>query len=578
MGIKNPSSRRHPSSKPPARGGFAGPSASGAPAPSPAPAELQLLASYQARIEALEANLRGARDYSAVLGERMDKMRRAEAWESELFELTPAAYVVHDATGFILAMNPAAKAILDWRPTRSSKPSMVQFLSPHSVVRWLDHLRACFKTRRSGAAELILRSPNAPQRVRVLTSPSSQRATGGCQVFYSLIVDNSGADSGHVALMEKERRLCQLIDLVEGIVWEADPEDLSVTFVSSYAERLLGFPLSDWSLPDFWRNRIFVEDRDRVLDALNRAVAGHQELRIEYRMMTTEREIVWLHDCIRLFEQEGRRRLLGVAIDITERRAAEEQLQNAHAHLEQRVAERTTELRQTVADLEGFSYSLSHDMRAPIRAMQGYASLVKEMTGDELGPQPRLFLQRIMESAERLDLLVQDVLKYSRTARAPLELKPVPLQPLVESILHDFPALEVKRSSIQIEEPLPCVLAHEAFIGQALSNLLTNAIKFVPKGRDPWVRVRAESVRGGASGRVEPWVRIWVEDNGLGIAPEDQGRIFRFFERVYPEGQYEGTGMGLAIVQKAVERLGGRVGVESKPAEGSRFWIELPQA
>jgi signal transduction histidine kinase len=266
-----------------------------------------------------------------------------------------------------------------------------------------------------------------------------------------------------------------------------------------------------------------------------------------------------------------------LAIDVTEQRAAEEQLRQAHSSLEQRVAERTGELRATVADLEAFSYSLSHDMRAPIRAMQGYAVLLKGILNDRLTPQTTEFLQRIMQSAERLDMLVQDVLKYSRLARAPVALKPVSLQPLVENILNDFPTLMPSMAKIDIQQPLPSVYGHEAFVGQALSNLLTNAVKFVPKGQNPYVRLWAETtVRG--TGQGDSWVRIWVGDNGVGISPEDQKRIFRIFERVYPKEQYEGTGIGLAIVQKAVERMGGRVGVQSAPGEGSKFWIELRQA
>src|SRR5262249_9578126 len=119
------------------------------------------------------------------------------------------------------------------------------------------------------------------------------------------------------------------------------------------------------------------------------------------------------------------------------------------------------------------------------------------------------------------------------------------------------------------------------FVGQALSNLMSNALKFMPPGRKPRVRVWTEELRPDGdltqsrNGKLAPWVRIWVEDNGIGIAPEDQRRVFRIFERVHSAHRYEGTGIGLAIVQKAVERMGGRIGVQSNPGEGSRFWIEL---
>lgn len=541
--------------------------------------ELERLAQYQRRSEALESTLRNIRAQVEMLKSTLAHTREKQDTLLDLFENTPAPYIMHDASGYILRMNRAAEKLLAAKVQPTSKLTLFPCFSKESLPRWFEHMRSCGTTRKSvaTAVELVLQK-NQKVKLELLTLPGSELVGGRPSRFYSLLIDWTQRRAVENELVQRQEYYQQLVDMIEGIVWEADPQDLQVTFVSAYAEKLLGFRLADWSRPGFWQNRIFVQDRERVMDALQRELTERKELRIDYRVVASNRQLVWLHDCIRLVEYRGRAKLRGVAIDVSDQRQAEDQLRMAQELLEQRVTERTMELRRTVADLEGFSYSLSHDMRAPIRAMQGYAALVRDMMGDRLGPQPVLFLQRIMQSAERLDLLVRDVLKYSGTARAPLELKPVPLQPLLEGILHEFPSLEAKRASIEVKPPLPCVLAHEAFVGQALSNLLTNAVKFVPKGKSPCVRIWTEPVRKGASGQVEPWVRIWVEDNGLGIAPEDQSRIFRFFERVYPDDQYEGTGMGLAIVQKAVERLGGHVGVESRPGEGSKFWIELRQA
>jgi len=161
-----------------------------------------------------------------------------------------------------------------------------------------------------------------------------------------------------------------------------------------------------------------------------------------------------------------------------------------------------------------------------------------------------------------------------------VEMKVVPLDPLVSNIIKDYPALAPDKAKIKVQQPLMPIRGHEAFVGQALSNLLTNAVKFVPPGRIPQVRLWTEPTQGNVEGKSSgyKWVRIWVEDNGLGIAPEDQTRIFRIFERVHSPQQFDGTGIGLAIVQKAVERMGGKVGVISAPGQGSQFWIDLPSA
>jgi signal transduction histidine kinase len=175
-----------------------------------------------------------------------------------------------------------------------------------------------------------------------------------------------------------------------------------------------------------------------------------------------------------------------------------------------------------------------------------------------------------MAGAERLDRLIQDVLTFSRVARAPLEAKPVDLDALLDRILSEYPTLRAPDVELQIDKPLLPVCGQEVFLSQCVSNLLTNAIKFTRPGESPHVRVSTRSTPAG--------VRLYVEDHGIGIAPEDQQRIFGIFQRVHSHESYEGTGIGLAIVQKAVERMGGRVGVESVPGKGSKFWLQLPEA
>jgi PAS domain S-box-containing protein len=539
--------------------------------------DVALVSGYKDRIEELESSLAAYRDHVERLNSSLVELKQERDHFSVLFESNPSAYVVHDGAGFISSMNVAAETLLGIIPRQKVRIALTQFIKGENLVIWLKQLRQSAATRQRTSFTLRLQKAHGQELdVEVVTVPSPGSFRHGPLRFFTLLLDLRPRRETEAALKHALRDYDRLINMVEGIVWEADSNH-NFTFVSSYAERLLGFPVAEWTRPDFWRNRIFVEDRERVLSELDLAMNERRELQIDYRVVAADRRLVWLHDSVNVIERRGERKMLGLAIDITDRRQAEEQLREAHFNLEQRVADRTTELRYTVADLEAFSYSLSHDMRAPIRAMQGYAVLLKGILADNPGPQVLDFLERIMQGAERLDLLVQDVLKYSRLARAPIELKPVPLEPLLNNILSDYPVLAPSKARVEIQQPLPVVYGHEAFVGQALSNLLTNAVKFVPKGKPPKVRLWTEEAHPESGGNGS-WVRIWVEDNGLGITPEDQKRIFRMFERVYPKEQYEGTGMGLAIVQKAVERMGGHVGVQSEPGAGSKFWIELRQA
>jgi PAS domain S-box-containing protein len=266
-----------------------------------------------------------------------------------------------------------------------------------------------------------------------------------------------------------------------------------------------------------------------------------------------------------------------IARDVTGRKRTERelgearsQLAAANAGLEQRVEERTASLREAIAHLEEFSYSVSHDLRAPVRAMQAYARALLEDYAGCLGDEGTMFLQRIVESAARMDRLIRDVLTYSRLTRADVHLDSVDLDQFLPDIVRNYPELQKPHAEIIVKHPLAAVIGHEPSLSQAISNLLTNAVKFVASGTFPRVLVRTERIGGQ--------VRLWVEDNGIGIKPEHQTRLFGLFERLHSDTSYEGTGIGLAIVRKAVERMQGSAGVESDGVHGSKFWMDLPAA
>ena len=237
--------------------------------------------------------------------------------------------------------------------------------------------------------------------------------------------------------------------------------------------------------------------------------------------------------------------------------------------LEHREQERKlNELEDVRRELDGFAYTVAHDLRSPLRAMTGFSEALLEEYSTTLDATGRDYARRIFDSAKRMDLLIQDLLAYSRLSRGDIVLQPVPLGPVMRDILHQMsPELLERRACVKLEEPLPAVNAHPVLLTQILTNLVSNAIKFIGPGVDPEVRIRAE-----ASDDV---VRLWVEDNGIGIAPEHHERIFRVFERLHLQERYPGTGIGLAIVRRAAERLRGEVGVESEPGKGSKFWISL---
>ena len=249
-------------------------------------------------------------------------------------------------------------------------------------------------------------------------------------------------------------------------------------------------------------------------------------------------------------------------------RDVQAKLRQYNEDLERTVTQRTAKLQETLNELETYSYSISHDLRAPLRAMQGYAQVLLEEFPQQIGPEGKAYLDRIISASNRMDRLIQDVLSYSKVARVETNSEPIDLEKLIGNLIREYPALNAKSGHIDLVTPLPRVSAPLALLSQCLSNLLDNAVKFVPEGVSPRVRVWAETSAND--------VRIWVEDNGIGIAREYQNRIFGVFERITHEKNYAGTGIGLAIVRKAASRMGGTVGVESEPGKGSCFWVFLP--
>jgi signal transduction histidine kinase len=321
-----------------------------------------------------------------------------------------------------------------------------------------------------------------------------------------------------------------------------------------------------------WTENVHADDLPRCLDTHHEAFDARRDFKLEYRLRRFDGQYRWvLAQGVPLSAAAGKFiGFIGSCVDITDRKNTEEAVQRLNAELENRVARRTAALRESHEQMESFTYTVAHDLRAPLRAMQGFAAALLEDYGPVLDGQAKGFIQRIMASAQRMDALIQDLLAYSRISRTPLVLEKVRLGRIIESVLSLFESeIESKSAIIQVHAPLPDVKGHAGTIETILTNLVSNALKFVREGVPPDVRIRAEE-RG-------EMVRLWIEDNGIGIPRQYQDRIFKVFERLHGTESYPGTGIGLAIVRKGVERMGGRVGLESDTSQGSRFWIELPK-
>jgi signal transduction histidine kinase len=255
--------------------------------------------------------------------------------------------------------------------------------------------------------------------------------------------------------------------------------------------------------------------------------------------------------------------IYATARDITERKHAEQRIDALNVELQAR----SLALETANRELESFSYSVSHDLRAPLRHVDGYARMLMEDAGERLQPEDLRYLSTITDSVRRMGALIDDLLALSRFGRKPLDRQPVDMAALARDSLRDLapPLPEIRIGALPVAEGDPALLR------QVWSNLLSNAVKYsAPRGAQACVEVDGEAVDGV--------LRYRVRDNGVGFDMRHAGKLFGVFQRLHGEDRFEGTGVGLAIVQRVVHRHGGEVRADAQPDHGATFTFDLPAA
>ncbi|PSN13118.1 hypothetical protein C7293_17225 [filamentous cyanobacterium CCT1] len=354
--------------------------------------------------------------------------------------------------------------------------------------------------------------------------------------------------------------------------------------VNQKLSQIVGYT-RDELLQQTFQDITYPEDLDIDLAYFHQMLANEiQTYSMEKRYIRKDHSLIWINLTVSLVRKANGEPnyFISVVEDISERQAAlrerkqaEDALQQLNDTLEQRVEERTAQLAEINQELEAFTYSVSHDLRAPLRTMQGFAQALLEDCGERLDDFCQSYIDSIIDDAVQMNGLISDLLDYSRLTRTQVHLQPTELDDVVAETLKQLGAqIEEKQAQINVAASLPRVMAHRSTLIQVVINLVGNAIKFVKPTTQPQIDIFAEETYQD-EGR---WIRLWIVDNGIGIAPEHQERIFRVFERLHGAESYPGTGIGLAIVRKGLERMGGQAGVESQLGHGSRFWIALPGA
>lgn len=504
-----------------------------------------------------------------------EALRVSEARFREAFECAPIGIVQCDREGRFLRVNPTYCEMTGFTEAELLGRHFEEITHPQDRAESRELNRRIVENRgwRQPIEKRYVKKDGRVVWV-IVSGAAVLDQRGQVQHYVVIAQDITYRKMMENALKETIER-CDLISrATNDVLWDWNLRDDSMWWGEGVSPQ---FGLRESTLKS-WSDRVHPDDRLRVERGVAAALqSGLPKWEDEYRFRREDGSYATVRDrgFVVRDEQGQAVRVVGAMHDITEQKEAEmrlleaqDELQRNAVRLESAVAERTARLQELVNELGTFSYSISHDLRAPLRAIHGFAELLREDVGAQLPDIDRSHLDRIIRAAERMDALIRDVLEYSRITRAELTLEKVDVAEVVRHVIDAHEQFHGSRADIQVIKPIPTVHASRLALTQYLSNLLGNAVKFVSPGTTPKVRVRGEN----AGHRV----RIWVEDNGIGIAPESRDKIWGMLERLNPA--YEGTGVGLSIVRKAVERMGGSVGVESTVGEGSQFWIELPKS
>jgi PAS domain S-box-containing protein len=369
-------------------------------------------------------------------------------------------------------------------------------------------------------------------------------------------------------VQESEERLQMAISVANEAIWDWNVRENTIKWNETYGA-LFGRPGEAAAASRWWVEHLHPEDRPRVLASLSSALqAGESSWGVEYRILRSDGRWAYVYDRAYIArDQEGNpRRVVGAMLDLTERKHAEEALESRTAELEKI----NRELEASYRDLESFSYSVSHDLRSPLVAISGFCRILMERYGDKLDATGKDLLRRIRDNGIRMEQLIRDILSFSRIGKREIMSAEIDMEKLAKSAFEELTsAAAVSRNVLFEWKPLPAAFGDPSMIRQVFSNLLSNAIKFT-EPRD----VAVIEVGGRTEGDE---LLFYVKDNGVGFSMENYNRLFGLFQRLHLSEQFAGTGVGLAIIKRIIEKHGGRVWAEGKLDKGAAFYFTLPK-
>jgi PAS domain S-box-containing protein len=514
-----------------------------------------------------------------------EQLKASEERYRTLYESMSQGVTIRDANGRILALNPAAARIF------GMDPSELVGTFPTDDFRLFDETGTPLTpdkypvklavTSGKTIEDLIIQVKNKrDNRLRwhkITAIPQMKPGDTAPSQVISIFEDITEKHLTELALRDSEYKYRLLAENAIDVIWQLDLQTMQFIYISPSIYTLRGLTVEE-AMQEKIEDTIDEQGLDllrvHLPERLKQYSAGKSESSGQINLIRQRHHNgnwIWVEITTSVIPGEygEPRYILGVSRSADERVHIAQEIQKLNADLERRVFERTAELENALKELETFAYSVSHDLKTPLRAIDGFSQILLEDYSPSLDAEGQEYLRRVRRATSRMGQLIDDLLAYSRLERRDLILGPVNLIQVVDHLLAENKE-EISQRNIDVQINLHCpeVIAEPQGLIQALHNLLENALKFSASQTLPRIEI--------GSRKVEDHIRVWVKDNGIGFDMRYHDQIFDIFKRLHRGDEYAGTGVGLAIVRKAMQRVGGSVWAESAPGLGATFFLDFP--